>query len=95
MRMRQIVLIVALALLAGCKVGLDEASVEPTGCTLEDIEISDVHVPFLGAGAPSQWTATCGGQKYFCIDMRGRVVCTTDPRKESSSSRQALASSRS
>jgi hypothetical protein len=67
---------------AGCKVGLDEASVEPTGCELEDIEISNVHVPIMGAGAPSQWTATCGDQKHFCIDMRGRVVCTTDPRQE-------------
>ncbi len=79
-RLTPLLLLITTALPSGCAAGLAEVSAEPTGCALEDIEVSDAHVPFLGQGAPTQWTATCGGVRHFCIQTPDRVICTTDPR---------------
>lgn len=66
----------------GCSVGLAEASVAPTGCAEEEIRISHAHTPFLGQGAPAQWTATCDGVRYYCTQTRDRTICSQDPRPE-------------
>ena len=70
--------LVTLLALSGCgKTILAEASVEPTGCAVEEIGISDKHVPMQG---PAWWTATCGGEVYFCSLLHEDVFCSTDPR---------------
>ncbi len=79
--MRRLLYILALLpalTMGGCgKAVLAEASVEPTGCALEDIEITDKHMPMQG---PAWWTASCGGQVYFCSLLHEDVFCSTDPR---------------
>jgi hypothetical protein len=75
----------SIALPSGCAVGLAEASSAATGCAEQTIRISDAHTPFLGKGAPIQWTATCGGVRHYCIQTSPeRTICTVDPRVDPS-----------
>ena len=76
----RLLLPLALALLPACKVGLAEATAEPTGCDPEDIEITNARQSMMGGGAPPSWEAKCGGIRYYCIQARTRTICSTDSR---------------